>query len=81
MTLDCAGAVDGPGGELYRVEVYVSRDGEAWGGPIAGVEGRAGLTAISFEPQMARYCKIVQVGTQEWALADLRAYMDRSASD
>ena len=57
-----------------RYEVYVSRDGEAWEGPVSKGKGKEALTRIHLLPRPARHVKIVQTGFSKswWSIYELR---------
>ena len=68
-----AGASSGDYPRAY--EVFVSNDGANWGDPIASGPGGQ-LTTIKFDPQIARYFRIVQTGTASnwWSIHELDVY-------
>ncbi|WNR46221.1 discoidin domain-containing protein [Paenibacillus roseipurpureus] len=56
--------------------VYVSMDGVTWGSPIATGTGTNKIITVEFAPQVARYLKVVQTGTNSswWSVHEVRAY-------
>ncbi|NQX57937.1 discoidin domain-containing protein [Paenibacillus qinlingensis] len=56
--------------------LYVSNDGVTWGSPIATGVGSNRLISIDFAPQVARYFKVVQTGTNSswWSVHEVRVY-------
>jgi len=57
-------------------EVYVSRDGEAWGDPVAtGGDSKKKAFTITFPPKEGRYVKVVQTGRAAgnfWSVNEIR---------
>ena len=56
-------------------EVYVSRDGRAWGKPVATGHGTKPVTEIKFKPTYGRFIKIVQTGKTQglfWSIHELK---------
>ena len=72
ITLDAKGSAgDYPRG----YEVYISRDGKAWGQPVAKGEGKGPVTEIALKPGFGRFVKIVQTGKAEglfWSIHELK---------
>jgi len=72
ITLDATGS----GGDYPRgYEVYVSRDGKAWGQPVVKGEGKQAVVAIELKPTFGRFVKIVQTGKSEglfWSIHELK---------
>jgi len=56
-------------------EVYVSRDKEDWGAPVAKGPGKKTVVDVEFKPKTGRFIKIVQTGRARrnfWSIHDLR---------
>ncbi|MBM4032548.1 MAG: hypothetical protein FJ291_12290 [Planctomycetes bacterium] len=72
LTLDTRGSAgDYPRG----YEVYLSRDGKAWGAPVAKGEGNNPITDIPLKPGFGRFIKIVQTGKTSglfWSIHELK---------
>ncbi|HUT36930.1 MAG TPA: HEAT repeat domain-containing protein [Planctomycetota bacterium] len=72
ITLDTKGSAgDYPRG----YEVYLSRDGRAWGQPVATGEGKGPVTEITLKPGFGRFVKIVQTGKSSglfWSIHELK---------
>lgn len=72
ITLDTRGS----GGDYPRgYEVYLSRDGKAWGPPVAKGEGKGPITEIALKAGFGRFIKIVQTGKSEglfWSIHELK---------
>ncbi|MBM4041900.1 MAG: hypothetical protein FJ290_25670, partial [Planctomycetes bacterium] len=72
ITLDTKGSAgDYPRG----YEVYISRDGQAWGPPVATGEGKGPVTEIELKPGFGRFIKIVQTGKSSglfWSIHELK---------
>ncbi|MEE6295486.1 beta-N-acetylglucosaminidase domain-containing protein [Georgenia wangjunii] len=65
---------DASNGQIDEFEVYLSRDGESWGEPVAGGSFGAGLEArwVPFQVSTARYVRLVALSEVEgraWATA------------
>ncbi|WP_063867715.1 discoidin domain-containing protein [Paenibacillus sp. Soil766] len=62
--------------------LYVSNDGVTWGSPIATGVGSNKLISIDFAPQVTRFFKIVQTGTNSswWSVHEVRVYGSVPAS-
>jgi glucose/arabinose dehydrogenase/mono/diheme cytochrome c family protein len=59
----------------YTVEL--SRDGQAWGTPVAKGEGKPSLTDLVFEPVKTRFVRITQTGSAKgnyWSIHELRVF-------
>ncbi|OCT15566.1 hypothetical protein A8709_15955 [Paenibacillus pectinilyticus] len=56
--------------------IYVSNDGVNWGTPVTTGVGTNKLITVDFPPQLVRYFKIVQTGTNSswWSLYEVRVY-------
>ncbi|WP_063795533.1 discoidin domain-containing protein [Paenibacillus sp. Soil750] len=56
--------------------LYVSNDGVTWGSPIATGVGSNRLISIDFAPQVARFFKVIQTGTNSswWSVHEVRVY-------
>ncbi len=72
LTLDTRGSAgDYPRG----YEVYLSRDGRAWGTPVATGKGDKPITEITLKPGFGRFIKIVQTGKSDglfWSIHELK---------
>lgn len=72
LTLDTRGSAgDYPRG----YEVYISRDGRAWGQPVATGKGDKPVTEIPLKPAFGRFIKIVQTGKAAglfWSIHELK---------
>ncbi|HPD14769.1 MAG TPA: HEAT repeat domain-containing protein [Planctomycetota bacterium] len=72
VTLDTRGS----GGDYPRgYEVYLSRDGKAWGQPVAKGEGKGAVTEIPLKAGFGRFIKIMQTGKSEglfWSIHELK---------
>jgi len=66
----------GSGGDYPRgYEVYISRDGKAWGPPAAKGEGKQAVVTIELKPAYGRFVKIVQTGKADglfWSIHELK---------
>jgi HEAT repeat protein len=66
----------GSNGDYPRgYEVYVSRDGENWGQPVAKGEGAKPVTEIDLKPASGRFLKIVQTGETKnlyWSIHEMK---------
>ena len=62
-------------------EVFVSRDDESWGVPVASGAGNPTVTTITFDSQIARFFKLVQTNeaNDPRSITDLRVNMDLEA--
>jgi hypothetical protein len=56
--------------------LYVSRDGQTWGDPVATGTGSGQLTTIQVPHRPARFLRIVSTASSPswWSVADLRVY-------
>mgnify|MGYP000185726018 CR=1 FL=1 len=72
LTLDTRGSAgDYPRG----YEVYISRDGKAWGPPVVTGKGDKPITEIALKPAFGRFIKIVQTGKAAglfWSIHELK---------
>jgi len=72
ITLDTTGS----GGDYPRgYEVYISRDGKAWGQPVVKGQGTKAITEIALKPTFGRFIKIVQTGKSDglfWSIHELK---------
>ncbi|NQT53147.1 HEAT repeat domain-containing protein [bacterium] len=72
LTLECKkSANDYPRG----YEVYVSRDAENWGKPVAKGAAKSSVVTITLQPASGRFLKIVQTGSSKgnfWSIHTLK---------
>jgi hypothetical protein len=57
--------------------VEVSNNGKNWSTPIATGSGTLGITEIKFPPQLARYIRVKQNGTDPlyyWSIYELSVF-------
>ncbi len=63
-------------------EVYISRDGKAWGKPVAKGQGTRPVTKIGFKPTYGRFIKIVQTGKSAgnyWSIHTMKVHSKLAA--
>lgn len=73
LTLDAgSSANDYPRG----YEIRVSADGANWSGPVATATGTSGKSTVTFDPQTARYVRIILTKSAGlwWSIYDLNVY-------
>ena len=61
--------------------VTVSNDGAKWSNPIAIGTGHVGITSIKFAPQVARFVRITQTGsdpTYHWSIYEFDVFRGKS---
>ncbi|SEH57085.1 MULTISPECIES: discoidin domain-containing protein [unclassified Leifsonia] len=59
---------------VFQYQVYVSDDGKNWGTAVADGNGALGKTTITFQPQTARYLRVVSTAPSfffHWSIGDI----------